>query len=62
MMNNELKEWSIGAFALFLITFTLYSINRFIFPANYYNLLEWFGIVMMLVILKTGVDSYNEKE
>ena len=62
MMNREFKEWLMGIFVLFLITFTAYSFNRFIFPANCFNLLEWFGIIMAVVILKTGVDSFNERD
>lgn len=61
-MNNEFKEWLMGIFVLFLITFTAYSFNRFIFPANYYNLLEWFGIVMFVIMIRTGFDSYNERD
>lgn len=60
--NNEFREWIVGAFVIFMITFVIYSFNRFIFPANYYNLLEWFGIVMIVIMLKTGFDSYNEQD
>lgn len=61
-MNNEFKEWLTGAFVLFLITFTVYSFNRFIFVTNYYNLLEWFAIVMFVIMVKTGIDSWNKEE
>lgn len=62
MMNREFKEWLMGMVVLFLITFTAYSFNRFMFPTNYFNLLEWFGIIMAVVILKTGIDSFNERD
>ena len=62
MMNREFKEWLMGIFVLFLMTFTAYSFNRFIFPANYFNLLEWFAIIMAVVILKTGIDSFNKQD
>lgn len=58
-MNNEFKEWLMGIFVLFLMTFTAYSFNRFIFPVNYYSFLEWFAVLMIVVILKTGIDSYK---
>ena len=61
-MNNEFKEWLTGIFVLFLMTFTAYSFNRFMFPTNYFNFLEWFGIIMAMVILKTGIDSYKSND
>lgn len=62
MMNKEFKEWSLGVFLFLLITFVLYSFNRFIFPELNLNLLEWFGILMIFVILKTGIDTFNSEQ
>jgi len=61
-MNKEFKEWSLGVFLFLLITFVLYSFNRFIFPELNLNLLEWFGILMIFVILKTGIDTFNSEQ
>lgn len=61
-MNNEFKEWSLGVFLFLLITFVLYSFNQLIFPEINLNFLEWFGILMIFVIIKTGIDTFNSEE
>lgn len=61
-MNKEFKEWSLGVFLFLLITFVLYSFNQLIFPELNLNFLEWFGILMIFVIIKTGIDTFNSEE
>lgn len=61
-MNKEFKEWSLGVFLFLIITFVLYSFNRLIFPELNLNYLEWFGILMFFVIIKTGIDTFNSEE
>jgi uncharacterized membrane protein YhhN len=60
-MNESFRDWAIGA-SLFLGAATiLYTIGRFISPINHFNLLEWWGLVMMAVIIRSGYITYNEE-
>ncbi len=61
-MNKEFKEWSLGVFLFLIITFVLYSFNQLIFPELNLNYLEWFGILMFFVIIKTGIETFNSEE
>jgi hypothetical protein len=61
-MNKEFKDWLIGAVLFIMITWIFYSFNALIFPANHFNFLEWFGIIMIFVLVKTGIDSWNSEE
>lgn len=57
--NKEFRDWLLGLILFLLITFTAYSFNKLIFQVNYFSFLEWFALVMMVVILKTGIDTFN---
>jgi hypothetical protein len=61
-MNKEFKDWLIGAVLFIMITWIFYSFNALIFPATHFNFLEWFGIIMIFVLVKTGIDSWNSGE
>lgn len=60
MKNRDFKNWMIGVSVVFLITFIIYSYIKAIFPTCYFSFLEWFGIIMMVVLVKTGIDTYNK--
>ncbi len=62
MMNKEFKEWLLGVVLFIMITWIFYSFNALIFPLNHFNFLEWFGLIMIFVLLKTGLDSWNSEE
>jgi uncharacterized membrane protein YhhN len=60
-MNESFRDWALGA-SLFLGAATiLYTIGNFISPSNHFNLLEWWGLVMMAVIIRSGYITYNEE-
>lgn len=61
-MNSEFRDWLAGMFVFLVITATLYYFNKMIFPYNHYSMLEWYGIVMLIVVMKTGIDSWNKEE
>ncbi len=61
-MKNEFKDWLAGMLFFLFITASLYHINKWVSPYNYYSMLEWYGIVMLIVVIKTGLDSWNNEE
>lgn len=61
-MNNEFKDWMGGMLIFILIAFGMYHLHKWILPNSYYSLLEWWGLVMMVVVIKTGMDSWNNNE
>ena len=61
-MSNGFKDWLLGVMIFIIITWIAYTINVFIFPSSHYNFLEWFAIIMICVVAKTGLDSWNSEE
>ena len=61
-MKNELKDWIAGFLFFLFATTCLYYTNKLIVPHNYFSWLEWFGIFMMCITLKTGIDTYEEND
>ena len=61
-MNSEFRDWLFGMIFFILITWLFYSFTALMFPSNPFNFLEWFGIVMTCVVIKTGIDSWNREE
>jgi hypothetical protein len=62
MMSSEFRNWLFGIMFFILITWLFYSFNALIFPSNHFNFLECFGILMIGVVIKTGIDSLNKEE
>ena len=59
-MNEERKDWIIG-FGIFLVIATLvYMFSGWISPYNHLSWLESFGVVMMFISLKTGIDTFRD--
>ena len=61
-MNNEFKDWLGGMLLFLLITLGVYHLNKWVLPNSHYTMLEWFGLVMAVVVIKTGMDSWNKDE
>lgn len=61
-MNNEFTDWVIGVLFFLIVTTCLFYMNKFIIPHFQYSMLEWWGIVMMVIVIKTGIDSWNRDE
>jgi len=61
-MHNEFRDWIFGFLFFLIVTTTLYQLNKLLVPYSYFSWLEWYGIFMLFVTLKTGVDSYNENK
>jgi uncharacterized membrane protein YhhN len=60
-MNESFKDWALGATVFVGAATVLYTIGRFISPTNHFNLLEWWGLVMMAIIIRSGYITYNEE-
>jgi hypothetical protein len=61
-MNNEFTDWVIGVLFFLIVTTCLFYMNKFLIPHSQYSMLEWWGIVMMAIVIKTGIDSWNRDE
>jgi len=56
-----MKDYLIGLFAFMLITYTLFFINARLSPVNHFSLLEWVGLMGITIIIKAGLDTYQEE-
>jgi hypothetical protein len=61
-MKTEFKDWLYGVALFILITFGMYELNKWVLPNSHYTMLEWFGLIMAVVVIKTGMDSWNKDE
>lgn len=57
-----MKDFLTGILVLFLITIVSYKFSAFLNPHNHLSFLEWVGILGILVVIKTGIDIYNEEQ
>ncbi len=60
-MKTTFQLWLGGLIAMLTITVVIYGILHLILP-NPISLLESWGLVMLLVISKSGVELYQKSE
>jgi hypothetical protein len=56
-----MRDYLTGILILFTVALVCYQVNRFTLPYSHFSFLEWIGIVMIGVIIKTGFDTYREE-
>lgn len=61
-MNEERRDWVFGFLIFLFISTALWYINTLINPYTHFTWLEWYGIFMLFITLKTGIDTYNQTE
>lgn len=59
-MKEGMKNWIAGVSLFGVIATIIYGIGVYINPYLHFSWLESFGLVMMGITLKTGIDTYNE--
>ena len=57
---EELRDFIWGTFIFVFVATMLYSVNYNLFPSNHWSWLECWGIVMMGIMFKSGVDIWND--
>ena len=61
-MNNDKRDWVFGFIIFLLFSTTLWYINTLVNPYGHFTWLEWYGIFMLFITFKTGVDTFREQE
>ena len=61
-MYEERRDWVFGFLIFFIITTVLWYINTLVNPYGHFTWLEWYGIFMLFVTGKTGIDTFTQKE
>ena len=61
-MNESFRDWLFGAGVFFIAAFVLYIISMLVSPYKHLSFLESWGIIMMLVILRSGYIEYIREE
>ena len=61
-MNEEFKHWFAGISMFFVAAFILWFIGGLVNPQNHFSLLEWWGIIMLAVVVRSGVIEYYNNE
>ena len=57
-----MRDFLVGLSIIFLVTVFSYTLNKVLNLYNHFSFLEWVGILGTLVIIKTGIDIYNEEQ
>lgn len=61
-MKEEMQDWIVGVVIIFIISFIFYGLNVFFRPYSHFSWLESFGIVMLFITFKSGIDTYNDSD
>lgn len=61
-MKEEMKNWIAGVSLFVFIATIIYIVGVNINPYSHFTWLESFGLVMMGITLKTGLDTFQENE
>lgn len=61
-MNEGFKDWLMGISIFFIAAIVLYVIGNLINPINSFSLLEWWGVIMLTVILRSGYLTYYDDD
>ena len=59
-MNDGFKDWLMGISIFFIAAVVLYVIGKLINPINSFSFMEWWGIVMMVIVVRSGYMTYHE--
>ncbi len=62
MDNNERKDWVFGFLIFLTIATILWKLNTVFNPLTHLSWLEWYGIFMLFITIKTGVDTFRNTE
>ena len=57
-----MRDFLVGLSIIFLVTVFSYTLNKVLNLYNHFSFLEWVGILGTMVIIKTGIDIYNEEQ
>lgn len=60
-MKTTFQLWLRGLFIIFILSVIVFTISYYTLP-NPISLLEAWGLIMLFVITKTGIDLYNKSE
>lgn len=59
-MKKEMSDWVVGVVIFLIITTVIYGVGVWIHPYSHFSWLESFGLVMLCITLKSGLDTYND--
>lgn len=57
-----MKQYFLGVLLLFLITSILHGIHKLYSPLTHFNMLEWWGLVSLGLVVMSGYNTYREDD
>ena len=60
-MSEGFRDWLFGMLVFGLVAFILYMIGVFINQFNHFSFLECWGLIMLIVIVRSGILTWNEE-
>ena len=61
-MSEEFETWAFGVILFLIFTLILYFLGKVILLDSHYSFLECWGLIMMFVVIKSGIDTWNQTE
>ena len=59
-MKVDMRDWVIGLIMITFVTIVFWIINMLVAPNGHFNLLESYGIIMILASIHNGRMFYKE--
>lgn len=60
-MSEGFRDWLFGILVFGLVAFVMFGIGYFINPYNHFSFLECWGLIMFIVVVRSGILTYNEE-
>ena len=60
-MSVGFRDWLFGMLVFGLLAFVMYGIGFFINHYDHFSFLECWGLIMFIVVVRSGVLTYNEE-
>ena len=60
-MSEGFRDWLFGIVVFGLLAFVMYGIGFFINRYDHFSFLECWGLIMFIVVVRSGILTYNEE-
>ena len=60
-MSEGFVDWLFGMLVFGLLALVMFGIGYFMNPYNHFSFLECWGLIMLIVVVRSGVLTWNEE-
>ena len=56
-----MKQYMLGVALIALLSLILFTLNKIFAPTTYLSYLEWWGIISIILVIYSGIDTYQKE-